>query len=85
MDLYQSTTEAVKQAAQILGVEKGITFFVFSSEKNPKIPGKSLRQALLSGGADSIERDRRIHLTSIGTNDGEKEIIRPNNLFMASL
>lgn len=85
MGLYQSAAETIKKAAALLGVKEEIKFHIFSAGKNEKIPKNNLKEALAKGGAKSVECDQKIHITKIGSNDGKRKIIRPNNLFMATL
>lgn len=85
MRLYQATTVAIKRAAEVLGIRKEINFYIFSAGKNQKIPKENLRSSLENSGAKKFQSDTRIHITEIGSNDGARTRLAPNNLFLATL
>ena len=85
MRLYQSSTEAIRKAAKLLGITNEINFYIFSAAKNPKIPANKLKEAVKSGGAKSISPDNRIHLFLTGSNDGEREAEILTNLYLAKI
>jgi len=70
--LYENVCKAILQAAKLLGVQGQLNFFVFSNNKNPKLPKDELHAALVSGGADSVETDSHPYKFDVGSNDGRR-------------
>lgn len=84
-NLYEKTCSAIKEAAIQLGCNQDINFWVFSNNKNPKIPGDALRSALLSGGAKSVHSEDFIHRFKSGKNDGSPGPKLKTNLHLAKI
>lgn len=63
------------EAEKRLGVLDNINFWIFSNNKNPKIPKSDLHAALLkAGNADSVKADGVTkHIFTIGSNDGTQK------------
>jgi hypothetical protein len=70
--LYEDVCRAIVQAAKLLGVSGMLNFYVFSNNKNFKVPKDDLHVALKNGGADSIETDAHPYKFSVGSNDGKR-------------
>lgn len=70
--LYEDVCKSILQAAKILGVQGQLNFYVFSNNKNPKIPKDDLRTALLAGGADTVASDTHSYKFDVGSNDGTR-------------
>lgn len=68
--LYQDVCAAIIQAAKLLGVQNTLNFYIFSNNKNFKIPKDDLHTALREGGATSIATDDVVHQFDVGSNDG---------------
>ncbi len=84
--LYQETCEAVLEAARVLGVRDILNFWVFSNNKNPKIPRPDLHDALARGGAESVQTDDAVtHKLMVGSNDGLRAQRIKTHLHMATL
>lgn len=70
--LYQGVCSAIMQAAKLLGVQGALNFYIFSNNKNHKLPKDELHSALRYGGAASVETDIATHKFSVGSNDGNR-------------
>lgn len=70
--LYENVCKAIVQAAKLLGVNGILNFYVFSNNKNFKIPKDDLHTALKEGGADSVETNPHPYKFSVGSNDGKR-------------
>ena len=71
--LYEDTCKAITGAARMLGVQGEINFYVFSNNKNPKIPKDNLHMALRDGGADSVHTDEHgKYKYDVASNDGRQ-------------
>ena len=68
--LYQSVSQAIVEAARKLGVSGGLNLWVFSNNKNPKIPKDDLYGSLRGADATSVETDKKRHQFYVGSNDG---------------
>lgn len=84
MNLYEKTCLAIKNAAKKLNVSGILNLYVFSHNKNPKIPSDNLQQALLSGGASNVSTDSETHEYISGSNDGKKSRAVNTNLHLAT-
>lgn len=78
-ELYSKTCEAIKAAAKTLGVKGSVNFYVFSNNKNPKIPQSELHEALRSGGAAEVDTDNRVIKQSSQSNDATR-VTPPNTI-----
>jgi hypothetical protein len=84
--LYQNTCEAIKKAAQLLGINSGtLNFWVMSHLKNPKIPGNELQKALKDGGASDVQVSEKSHQMLAMQNDWQREKLISNHLYLAKL
>jgi len=83
-DLYSGTCNALTEAAKLLGVSGRMNLYVFSHNKNPKIPQKELHDALESGGADSVETDTNRPYAESGANKGDAWIGIDTNFHLAT-
>lgn len=70
--LYEGACKAIVQAAKLLGVQGILNFHVFSNNKNFKIPMNSLHEAMMDGGAETVESDETPHKFNVGSNDGRR-------------
>jgi hypothetical protein len=71
--LYEGTCRAITGVAAMLGIIGEINFFVFSNNRNPKIPKDNLHMALRDGGATSIETDEsNQYKYNVASNDGRQ-------------
>ncbi len=84
-DLYTSTCNAILQATAQLGVPSEINFYIFSRNNNPKIPRDELHKALKSGGATSVETDKRRYKVNTAKNDDSQFITQMTNFHIASM
>ncbi len=84
-DLYTNTCKALIDAAKQLGVSNALNFYVFSHNKNPKIPKTDLVDALQSGGADSVVTDEREPIVIMGDNQGIDQLKLRTNVHLAIL
>lgn len=84
--LYQGTCEAIRTAAQLLGVNTGtLNFWVMSHLKNSKIPKDDLHKSLKEGGASEVKVSEKPHLMMSMQNDWKKEKLISNHLHLAKL
>ncbi|MGM8227839.1 hypothetical protein ACSV5M_14730 [Cellvibrio sp. ARAG 10.3] len=81
--LYKNTCNAIREAAEKLGVRGEINLWVFSSNVNPKIPQQDLHQSLNEGGARSVATDELQYKIWSGSNDGERAERFKTNLHLA--
>lgn len=70
--LYEDVCKAITQAGKLLGVQGTVNFYVFSNNKNFKIPKQNLHMALRDGGAASVETVNTPYKYSVGSNDGRR-------------
>ncbi|WP_183459134.1 hypothetical protein [Microbulbifer rhizosphaerae] len=83
--LYEKTCSAIMEAARVLGCSKPLNFWVYSNSKNPKINQEALHDALMDGGASSVETDTAKRNYWVGSNDGLQERKIRTNLHLAKL
>ncbi|MCH9692677.1 MAG: hypothetical protein K0U59_11570 [Gammaproteobacteria bacterium] len=85
MSLYEQTTRAIINACKHFDLQSGINIHVCSSNINPKIPRPNLHQALIAGGAKSVETDGRKIRHKVGSNNGQDSVSLISNLHVATL
>ena len=83
--LYKGVCEAIIEASKKLGVKGNIRLSVFSSNLNPKIPGKDLHDALKQGGAKDVVTDENVYKYFSGSNDGVARRLFKTNFHLAIL
>ncbi len=84
-DLYGGVSGALTAAAKYLGVSGRLQLYVFSHNKNPKIPQQSLADALIGGGAASVVTDEHRPKVEVGSNTGQQSIRQRTNFHLATL
>lgn len=85
--LYASVSTGLSDAAKKLGISGSINLWVFSNNKNPKIPKEELHDALQKeGSATSVTSDDKTkHQFLVGSNDGMEVRKIITNLHLATL
>lgn len=83
--LYSGVCSALSEAARQLGVSGRLQLYVFSHNKNYKIPQNDLHEALLSGGADSVVTDIHKPWATSGSNDGKDKLKIKTNFHLATI
>lgn len=81
--LYIGVTSALSDAARHFGIQNDVHLYVFSNNKNQKIPQNKLHRALKYGGAKSVVTDPKAHNYWVGSNCGEMEFKFKDNLHLA--
>ncbi|MBU6950702.1 hypothetical protein [Hahella sp. HN01] len=75
--LYKGVSQAIQQAATLLGIHGAINLWIFSNKVNEKIPHKELVKSLKSANAETVTSDfetKRIYHVHVGSNDGDSQM-----------
>ncbi len=72
-NLYESTSNAIVEAARYFGVTGKLNIWVFSNNKNPKIPKEQLHQAFRNSNAKNVSTDSAKHKFHVKSNDGKRD------------
>ncbi|WP_086933350.1 hypothetical protein [Agarilytica rhodophyticola] len=70
--LYFNTSKALVEAAKTLGVSGTLNFWVFSNNKNYKIPREDLHQSFINANAFNVTTDTKRHIATSASNDATR-------------